>query len=73
MIIVLNFLKSVIGFFDTIAELIGNLVHGIFEFFKLLPTAVDFTDMSLAYMPSVLLGFAVAGISICVILHILGR
>lgn len=69
----INVLSSFLEFFEMLADQIYNLVSGVVSLIALIPPAVSAIDYSIAYMPAVLSTFAVAGVGICIVFHIIGR
>lgn len=67
-------------FFDWIVEVVFSLVQflwttvkGLIQLISLLPTSVNMLTSSLNLLPPVLVAFATATITICVIFIIVGR
>ena len=69
----LSWLSSIGDAIGIFVQLVSSFVNGLIQLFVLVPQAVSFLFAVLAYIPPVLLAFAVAGISISVFFLILGR
>lgn len=69
----LDFLTQIVGFFETAINLIISLVTGLFNLLKMLPIAVNFVGNSVAFLPTVVVSFVLAGVAFSVILMIVGR
>ena len=64
------------AFFDIIMSLVNlaiSLVDGIIQLFRLLPIAISVLSNSIGILPSILVAFATATITISVIFIIVGR
>jgi len=66
-------LEMVSSILQTVVALVMNFINGLFTLLLLIPQAVVFVTTSIGYLPPVLVVFAVAGVSICVVFHIIGR
>ena len=69
----LEMVSSILTFLQTVVALVMNFINGLFTLLLLIPQAVVFVTTSIGYLPTVLVVFAVAGVSICVVFHIIGR
>ncbi len=69
----LEMVSSILTFLQTVVALVMNFINGLFTLLLLIPQAVVFVTTSIGYLPPVLVVFAVAGVSICVVFHIIGR
>lgn len=69
----LDFLKGIVDFLTAVGSLIINMVQGLLSIFPLITQSIAFFTYVYAYVPSVLLVFLLAGISICVIFQLIGR
>lgn len=69
----LNALQSILDFIGMIGSFVSNLVTGLFSMITMIPQAFSAISYTLGYMPSQLLVFATAGITICIVFHIIGR
>lgn len=68
-----NFFTAFLDFLTMLGDFVMNLVTGIASMIALIPQSVSVLNYAISYMPSILLTFAVAGIGICVVFHIIGR
>lgn len=68
-----SWLSSIGNSFVIIAQTISSFFTGILNVFALVGQSLSFLSASWVYMPSVLLVFATAGISIVVVFHLIGR
>lgn len=69
----IDLLRSIV---DTISALIGfviNIVTSLINLLLHIPTYVDFLITSIGFLPSIILPFAVASISIYVVFLLLNR
>ena len=69
----LSWLSSIGDAIGIFVQLVSSFVNGLIQLFVIVPQAVSFLTVVLAYIPPVLLAFAVAGVGITVFLMILGR
>lgn len=69
----LEFFSTLIDFFVSIGHLLTNLLTGVAYIFALIPQGISFITYSIGFLPSVLVAFAFAGVSICVLFNIIGR
>lgn len=69
----LNVFEALINFFSMIGSFVSNIVTGLASMLNLIPQAVTTINYAIGYMPDVLTVFALAGIGICVVFHIIGR
>ena len=69
----LNVLMQIKEFFVSIAMLIFNLLRGIFYMLRMIPNALTMLNYSVGFMPTVLVSFALALISVSVVYMIIGR
>ena len=70
---ILDFLQGLIDIIMSLVNLAISLVEGIIQLLGLIPLAVQMLTMSIGILPSILVGFATATITICVIFVIVGR
>lgn len=68
-----NILQSLGDFIYAVVNLLINIVTGTIQMLTIIPNAVTMLTYSVGYMPSVLVGFAVALISVSIVYLILGR
>lgn len=69
----ITLLQSIV---DTVVSLVAFLLHSIESLLNLLlhiPSYVSFLTVSLGYLPSLVLPFALASVSIYVVFLVLGR
>lgn len=69
----LNWLSSIGDAIGIFVQFVTSLVTGIISVFGLVGEAFIFLNTAYAYMPSVLLVFVGAGITISVVFHLIGR
>ena len=58
---------------ESLVSFLGNLISGLLDLLMSLPTILPFTASSRGHFPSIVLPFAVAGITISVVLLLVGR
>lgn len=66
-------LKSILGFFETLLDFVGFLIHGIGQLFLMLPSSFVMLTYSIGFLPSVLLAFASIAITISIVFLIINR
>lgn len=66
-------LQGIIATFQSILDLLGNFLSGITQLLTLIPTGLSVLIYSISQMPTVLIGFATALITISVTYLIIGR
>lgn len=69
----INLLKTIV---ETITAVISFFIHTItslFHFLQQIPTYLTFVTTSINVLPDVILPFAIAGLSISVVLFVLNR
>lgn len=69
----LNFFEALISFFFMLGSFIANIVSGLTSMLGLILPAFTTINYSIGFMPAALQVFALAGIGICVVFHIIGR
>lgn len=69
----LNIFSSIADFLMMLGDYVQNLVSGIASMLAIIPQAVSVINYAVGYMPAALSVFALAGIGICVVFHIIGR
>lgn len=69
----LDFLNSILSFFDSIALFISSLLDGVAFLVASIPSATTFMVDVFAYVPAVLLPFVTVCVSISIIFLIAGR
>lgn len=66
-------LKSILGFFETLLDFVGFLIEGLAELLLMIPSAFTMLTYSIGFLPSVLLAFASIAITISIVFLILNR
>lgn len=66
-------LKSILGFFETLLDFVGFLIKGLVELLLMIPTAFTMLTYSIGFLPSVLLAFASVAITISIVFLIINR
>lgn len=66
-------IQSIIDFVAAVLSLLSSFVIGIYHLLQMLPGAMAMVTSSIAAMPTVLVAFATAMISISVVYLIIGR
>lgn len=69
----LGALKSILGFFETLLEFVGFLIHGLAQLLLMIPSAFAMLTYSIGFLPSVLLAFAAIAITISIVFLIVNR
>ena len=70
---IIDFFQGLIEIIGSLINLLLNLVRGIIQLIFLIPSAVTLLTTSIGVLPSILVGFATATITISVIFIIVGR
>ena len=70
---IIDFLKELGSFFQTLIGMIVNLIQQLITFVMLIPVGVNMLITSVGYLPSILIVFATLSITISVIYLVLGR
>lgn len=68
-----DFINGIVSFVQSLISLIGMFVSGLINLVTMIPQYMAFTTTAIAYLPSVLVVFATAAISISVVYLIIGR
>lgn len=68
-----EWLLSIVKFIGSLLALLSSFIDGIFHLLQMLPSAMTMVSSSIASMPSVLVAFATAAISVSVVYLIVGR
>ena len=68
-----GFLQSLIDIIVSVARLVWNLLGGLVDFIKVLPSVISMLTSSIANLPDIILPFATISITAAVVLLILGR
>lgn len=69
----ISLLKSVVDFLMSIGGIIVHTIESLVNLFLHIPTYVSFLSVSISYLPTVILPFAIASISIYVVFIIINR
>jgi hypothetical protein len=70
---VVDALKSILGFFETLLDFVGFLIEGLAELLLMIPSAFTMLTYSIGFLPSVLLAFASVAITISIVFLIVNR
>lgn len=70
---IIDFLKELGSFFQTLIDMVVNLLQQLLTFIMLIPVGVNMLITSVGYLPSILIVFATLSITVSVIYLILGR
>ena len=70
---IIDFLKELGSFFQTLIGMVVNLIQQLITFVLLIPVGVNMLITSVGYLPSILIVFATLSITISVIYLVLGR
>ena len=66
-------LRSILGFFETLLDFVGFLIEGLAELLLMIPSAFTMLTYSIGFLPSVLLAFASIAITISIVFLIVNR
>ena len=66
-------LKSILGFFETLLDFVGFLIEGLAELLLMISSAFTMLTYSIGFLPSVLLAFASVAITISIVFLIINR
>lgn len=69
----LNALTGILDFCKMLADFVSNLVTSLFSIITMIPQAFTSLNYTIGYMPAELAVFALTGISICIVLQLIGR
>lgn len=69
----LSFLSSIVDSVTIFVKFLISTISGILSVFGLIGQSFAFLSTSWGYMPSVLLVFITAGLTIVIVLHLIGR
>lgn len=69
----LDFLSTIADSIGLFLQFIGNTVSGLLQVFGIAVRSFGWLTVALGYMPSVLMGFASAGILLVLFYHLIGR
>ena len=70
---IIDFLKELVSFFQTLIDMVVNLIQQLLTFIMLIPVGVNMLITSVGYLPSILIVFATLSITVSVIYLVLGR
>ena len=70
---IIDALQWLIDIISSLINLVISIVEGIIQLLSVIPSAVQLLTMSIGVLPSILVGFATATITVCVIFIIVGR
>lgn len=66
-------LKSILGFFETLLDFVVFLIHGLVQLLLMIPSAFAMLTYSIGFLPSVLLAFAAIAITTSIVFLIVNR
>lgn len=66
-------LKSILGFFETLLDFVGFLIHGLAQLLLMIPSSFAMLTYSIGFLPTVLLAFASIAITISIVFLIVNR
>ena len=69
----LEFLSTIAESIGLFLQFIGSTVSGLLGVFGLAFRSMGWLTVALGYMPSVLVGFAMTGVLITILFHLIGR
>lgn len=69
----MNVLKSIGDFIYAVVNLLINLVSGVVQMLTMIPSALTMLTNSVAFMPTILIAFAMGLITISIVYLIVGR
>lgn len=70
---IIDFLKELGSFFQTLLDMAVNLMQQLITFIMLIPVGVSMLVTSVGFLPSILIIFATVSITVSVIYLVLGR
>lgn len=70
---IIDFLKELGSFFETLIDMVVNFIQQLITFVMLIPVGVNMLITSVGYLPSILIVFATLSITVSVIYLVLGR
>lgn len=70
---IIDFLKELGSFFQTLLDMVVNLIQQLITFIMLIPVGVNMLVTSVGYLPSILIVFATLSITVSAIYLVLGR
>lgn len=69
----LNILRSLIDIVVNLVNFVANTIDSLIKFIVLVPNYVNVLTASIGYLPSVLIPFALASVSVYVVLFLIDR
>lgn len=69
----LDFLSTIAESIGVFIQFIGSTVLGLLQVISLSVRSISWLSVALGYLPSVLVGFAMTGILLTILFHLLGR
>lgn len=69
----MNVLKSIGDFIYAVVNLLINLVSGVVQMLTMIPSALTMLTNSVAFMPTILVAFAMGLITVSIVYLIVGR
>lgn len=69
----MNVLKTLGDFLYAVVHLLINLVSGVFQMLTMIPSALTMLTSSVAFMPTILVSFAIGLITVSIVYLIVGR
>lgn len=66
-------LKTLVDFVVAVFSLVINLITGIWQMLQMIPSALTMLTYSVAFMPTILIAFATALITISIVFLVVGR
>lgn len=70
---IINFFQWIADLIETGIDLVTNFFTSLYNFFKIIPTVLTFVRSSIAYLPDIVMAFALISITVAIVLLILGR
>lgn len=69
----LNVFDAILNFLSMVGSFVSNLVTGIFSMFEIIADSFSVVLPTIGFMPPMLTAYAIAGVGICIVFHIIGR
>lgn len=69
----LDFLSTIADSIGLFLQFISNIVSGLVQVFGFAARSFGWLTVALGYMPSVLIGFAITGLFLVLLFHLIGR
>ena len=73
MFYLLDFLQSIVSFFEMLADFVVNVLTALFQMLTYIPNALSFLVKCSGFVPSIILSFLLAGVSLSLLFMIVGR